>query len=151
MSYFEWSPELDTGIPEIDDQHRKIVDYINQLAAAREGQDLRAVATVLDRLVDYTASHFALEEDLMECSGYASFQTHKSGHDLFVQNVLTNRAQLESGTDITKQLLSTLKSWLMYHIKYDDANYVADVKRHLAEKSQRESGWFSRLAQRFFK
>ena len=71
--------------------------------------------------------------------------------NLFVQNVLANKAELESGVDITKQLLSTLKSWLMYHIKYDDANYVADVKRHLAEKSQRESGWFSRLAHRFFK
>jgi hemerythrin len=151
MSYFEWSPELETGIPEIDEQHRKIVDYINQLAAARESHDSSAVSNVLDRLVDYTASHFALEENLMESSSYASFHTHKSGHDLFVQNVLANKAELESGADITKQLLSTLKSWLMYHIKYDDANYVADVKRHLAEKSQRESGWFSRLAHRFFK
>ena len=35
MSYLEWIPELDTNIPEVDLQHRRIVEYINELHDAR--------------------------------------------------------------------------------------------------------------------
>lgn len=31
MAILAWVPELDTGIDEIDRQHRRIVDYINKL------------------------------------------------------------------------------------------------------------------------
>ena len=32
MALLVWVPELDTGIPEIDRQHRRIVDYIGRAA-----------------------------------------------------------------------------------------------------------------------
>ena len=31
MAYLDWKDELNTGIRVIDGQHRRIVDYINQL------------------------------------------------------------------------------------------------------------------------
>ena len=35
MAYINWTSDLDTGIQEIDVQHRRIVDYINRLNDAR--------------------------------------------------------------------------------------------------------------------
>ena len=45
-----WSPELDTGIDVIDQQHRRIVDYINALETANLARDREAVGQVLESL-----------------------------------------------------------------------------------------------------
>ena len=35
MAYINWTSDLDTGIHDIDVQHRRIVEYINRLNDAR--------------------------------------------------------------------------------------------------------------------
>jgi hemerythrin len=150
MNYLEWDASLDTGIPEIDDQHRQLVSYINRLAQAKENGDTGSVREVLDRLIDYTVSHFSLEESLQEASAYRSFETHKSAHALFVQNVLENKRQIDAGADVAGQLLATLRSWLIYHIKHDDADYVPTIKEHLSKKTATEGGWMARMMKKFF-
>ena len=64
--YFQWSDRLDTGIVEIDSQHRAIADYINALYNAKQTNDQSEVEGVLSGLVDYTVNHFSFEEQLME-------------------------------------------------------------------------------------
>ncbi|WP_245896155.1 hemerythrin domain-containing protein [Ottowia oryzae] len=66
MEYLHWVPELDTGIAEIDTQHRRIVDYINKLRDLRESHDRQGLSDVIAEMVDYTMSHFAFEEALIE-------------------------------------------------------------------------------------
>ena len=62
----KWTNDLNTEIDVIDKQHRRIVDYINDLESAHGKQDRELVRQVLDDLVDYTMSHFAFEENLQE-------------------------------------------------------------------------------------
>ena len=67
MSRFVWSPEYELGIEVIDHQHQRIIEYINQIYDARRraaAQD--SLAAILPNLVDYTLSHFAFEEALLE-------------------------------------------------------------------------------------
>nr|WP_320133546.1 bacteriohemerythrin [uncultured Holophaga sp.] len=151
MGFLAWSDDLATGIQDIDAQHRRIVDYINQLAVAKELGRADALVPVLERLVDYTASHFSLEEELMEKAGYACAGSHKGTHDLFVRSIQESQKRVAAGEDITGELLATLKTWLVYHIKHDDAAYAEDVRRHLASRDVQEPGWFTRLVGRFFK
>ena len=66
METLEWSSRLATGIPEIDNQHKRIVDMVNQMREAMETGDTEAVGRVIPDMVDYTISHFAFEEALME-------------------------------------------------------------------------------------
>ena len=66
MDYLHWVPELDTGIAEIDAQHRRIVDYINQLQELRHSHDREGLSNVIAEMVDYTMSHFAFEEALID-------------------------------------------------------------------------------------
>ncbi|MEW8014522.1 MAG: bacteriohemerythrin [Candidatus Sedimenticola endophacoides] len=79
MAHLEWSNSLDTGISVIDEQHKRIVDYINELHDAQQTLDKRRVGEVIDELVDYTVSHFAFEESLMEQAGYPFLEAHKQG------------------------------------------------------------------------
>jgi hypothetical protein len=71
-----WTADLSIGIELIDDQHRRIVDYINRLNQAREGNDKKAIGGVLAGLSDYTLSPFRLrgggDEGRPDSAGYRS-------------------------------------------------------------------------------
>jgi len=87
MAYLAWDHELDTKIPVIDNQHRRIVEYINELHDAVSTGDRNLVGEVLEQLVDYTLSHFAFEEELMEQSGYGFISAHRKVHQMFTRKI----------------------------------------------------------------
>lgn len=145
-----WNSELDTGIDVIDQQHRRIVDCINALEAANAGGDRAMVGRTLDDLVDYTISHFAFEESLQEEAGYAYSKPHKKVHELFVRRVDEYVERHRLGDDVGADLLKLLVTWLINHIKRDDADYVGTVKANMigiiAEKREKQdTGWFRRF------
>ena len=120
MAHIQWSDELNTDIDVIDSQHRRIVDYINNLEDVKGLNDRAVEERVLNELVDYTLSHFAFEESLMEDSGYGYINGHKRVHQLFVKRVSDFMQRFKLGEDITEELLMVLKAWLINHIKSDD-------------------------------
>ncbi len=133
MAYLEWSSILDTGINVIDHQHRRIVDYINQLHTANASEDKANVKPVLDELIDYTVTHFSFEETLMEEGGYPYLKAHKRVHDLFKKRIGDYLARFDKGEDVHDELLDMLKRWLVNHIKNEDADYV-DSARSVVER-----------------
>lgn len=147
MSYWSWDSSLSVGIDVIDGQHRRIVDYINELYVAHLQKDEEMVSEVLAGLVDYTMTHFAFEEDLMERSGYPLTESHKKVHNSFTANINKLVEQHESGKDVTRRLLSTLQIWLTNHIKNDDNDYSSDVKRML----RKNEGWIKKTVGRLFR
>ena len=62
----KWVPEYNTGIDVIDDQHRRILDYINEIDAIDVNTDRERVKQILENIIDYTQSHFTFEESLQE-------------------------------------------------------------------------------------
>ena len=151
MALLVWQAELDTGIDVIDQQHQRIVALINQLAEATGRDDQ---AAVLEELVDYTLSHFAFEEELLEESGYTFGPAHKRVHDMFVRRVGEYRMRFEAGEDITAELKGMLARWLFNHIRGDDKSYSKHVRHYLetykggAGRSSRD-GWFKRKVKRW--
>ena len=144
-----WSTELALGIPVIDSQHQRIVEYINQLEHASHTHSAAELKAVLEELVDYTLSHFAFEESLMEEAGYTFINAHKKVHQLFTKRVELFCGRADAGEDVTAELLHVLKAWLVNHIKRDDRDYAADVKANLVSATQRvkarKERWFNRL------
>ncbi len=149
MGKFLWTVQLNTGIDVIDQQHRRIVEYINQLEDARSGEYSRAeVAVIINELVDYTISHFAFEESMQEEAKYPFAKSHKKVHDLFAERVGVFQAKFDQGEDIIKALNSMLVTWLFNHIKRDDVDYVEAVKANLQRQDEfveKKKGLFARL------
>ena len=146
MSYWSWDPSLSIGIDVIDAQHRRIVDYINELHAAHADNSRDKISDVLTGLVDYTLTHFAFEEDLMENSGYPFIEAHKKVHVAFAENIGKFVEQHEAGHDVTRRLLSTLQVWLTNHIKHDDKDYSTLVKKTL----NKNQGWIKKAIGKWF-
>ena len=87
----KWVPEYNTGIDVIDDQHRRILDYINEIDAIDVNTDRERVKQILENIIDYTKSHFTFEESLQEEAGYKYRVPHKRVHDLFIKKILCTR------------------------------------------------------------
>lgn len=149
MAKFIWTDQLNVGIEVIDQQHRRIVEYINQLDDARSNNYSREeIGFLVNELVDYTISHFGFEESLQEEAGYPFFKAHQKVHELFTQRVADFQTRYNNGEDVTKGLNSLLVTWLFNHIKRDDNDYVETVKSYLQRQTnavEKKKGLFSRL------
>ena len=132
-----WSDELNTGLTEIDRQHRRIIDFINKLETAKLQQDRKLVSEVVTACVDYAATHFSYEEQLQKDAGYEYLSAHKKVHELFTQRVSEYQRRLEAGDDIVDELCDMLNHWLVSHIRLDDADFVGAVKLHQATMRKR--------------
>ncbi len=146
MAKLQWTSDLDTGIAVIDKQHRRIVDYINKLEHAAEHHSAEEVGVVIDELVDYTLSHFAFEENLMEEAGYPFVNAHKKVHELFTKRVADYHQRFKIGEDVAEELLTTLKAWLINHIRNDDDDYADMVRKNVEHADGKKGGgWFRRM------
>lgn len=155
-----WDSKLDTGIEVIDAQHRRIVEYINDLEIAKMTLDKRRVNDVIEQLIDYTQSHFGFEEEMLEEAGYKFLKPHKKVHELFIRRVTDFTMRSAKGEDIADELHSMLSKWLLNHIANEDRDYANSVKQMVGEPKgnvaatdgkQVSQGFMSGLLGRFFR
>jgi hemerythrin len=127
---FEWKDIYSTGIHSVDAQHRNLFAVAEDLYTAMSGgQGRAAVGKILDRLVQYTASHFAHEERLMRLHDYPDLAAHKTEHDKLTGQVLQFQEDFRAGkVAMTVQLLQFLRDWLQNHIKGSDLKYAPFLK-----------------------
>ena len=133
----EWTPDLNTGISLIDDQHKMLCSYINTLHRAMLQDTLEENGKeIVNNLKSYTASHFSTEEHYFSRSGYPDVDQHKQLHKKFVDKVSDAANKIStSQTQVGADLLEFLKSWLLNHIRVTDHQYLPFVKA-LMEKDQ---------------
>lgn len=146
----EWTADLDTGIEVIDAQHKRIVDYINELDYAHTIGSKDVAKHTIEGLLDYTITHFEFEEELQERAQYQFVKAHKRVHEIFMKRVATFKKRMEEGEDISAELLSMLKVWLVSHIKGDDKDYVEAVAKITGSKQVEHENWLSSTLGRLF-
>jgi len=135
MPTIHWSPRYETGIPEIDQEHRLLFDIMNDLIAAfRRGDPKPEVRSVLDFLVNYTMGHLQTEEDWMRDHGYPDLETHRLEHEAMKVQVLDLVHQFEVGVDLTMKVTVLMADWLQYHVDGSDLA-LAEHSRALAEET----------------
>lgn len=125
MSLMTWSDALSVNIKEIDDQHKKLVNMLNELHdAMKSGQGAKITGSVLTGLIQYVGTHFATEEKYMKQHAYPDFIKHKAEHDDLTKKAVDLQKQFQDGKPVlTVELLNFLKNWLSNHIMGTDKKY----------------------------
>lgn len=119
-----WTPDLETGIRQIDLQHQELIEIINEFEATLEaGDDGRAMDDLLPRLAAYVAFHFATEEAMIP--GVPGGASHKALHTEQHQDFSERVTKLKSmpGHELRREMramLEYLKQWLVDHIMQTD-------------------------------
>ncbi len=117
-----WSPQLATGIDSIDNQHKRLLELINQtFVTMKDGGNDETIGRVVNDLIDYAKTHFSHEETLMQTHGYPNLQEHRRIHQEFLQQVEEFRQRFQAGKRLMPgEIFNFLKKWLVGHIKRED-------------------------------
>jgi len=151
MAYMEWTHDLESGIPVIDAQHKRIIDFINELADACLSGNPNETRQVMDGLLDYTVTHFEFEESLQEKAGYPFLKAHRRVHEIFMKKVAEIRSRSAQGENVAQELLNLLNGWLISHIKGEDRDYIESVKTITGSGNNQEvSGWMNTTLKKLF-
>ncbi len=143
-----WSPSYATGIQIIDDQHKRLFDYFDEVDKAITSRDTKNLEVIVHGLVSYAISHNAYEESLMEQAGYPMLVAHRAVHETFKVRAMDFLKKYDEGTDplkVAEQARIFIGLWLTSHVKNDDQDYVPYVKK-ITNK-----GVFSTLLGKFFR
>jgi hemerythrin len=131
MESFVWNKQFETGIEDVDQQHLKLVEGVNQFAVlVNSGQDSdAALDAILGELGEYAAFHFLEEEELMDEYGVdrRHIEHHKMQHSQFIDKLTEmwdSRAALEHPGEALGDYLS---SWLASHILDEDQSMARQI------------------------
>jgi hemerythrin len=125
MSLMTWSDSFSTGVKAMDEQHKGLVNTLNELHAAMlGGKDKSATGPLLERLLKYTREHFAAEEALMTRTSFPKLAAHQSKHKDLTNQVEEFAARYQRGElSLNVDLLMFLRDWLITHIQKEDREY----------------------------
>jgi hemerythrin-like metal-binding protein len=128
---FPWREQYSVHIPQIDTQHRQLVDLINGLHASMlDGSGNQALGGILDELVGYAERHFSYEEALLRQRGYSGLAGHRAEHQDLTRQIRSLQEQFRSGKLLlSMQVMKFLKEWLANHILTRDMLYAREIAR----------------------
>lgn len=130
MALITWGPKYETGLNIIDEQHRGLVDLINELNEALVGErGMEIMSRIFDELFNYIHVHFHDEENLMKLHEYEDFSEHSRQHDIFTSQMDMFREAFQDGSKVvSSEVLEYLRSWLLTHITSTDRGYISLFK-----------------------
>ena len=133
MAIVQWSAQLEIGIKPIDDQHRCLIDIINELHLAIEfNKEHEAILPIIDRLHDYAETHFKDEEALLEKHRFPGMKDHVQEHRDFIVSLNELKSTYRSCSEtLTINVRNFILGWLFHHIRMSDMEY-----KHFLEQNE---------------
>lgn len=142
-----WTDDYATGIDIIDEQHKRMFSYFEEIQQAIAKNDEETVKNICYSLLDYAVTHNTFEESLMEEANYPMLEQHHQAHEAFKKRAQGYLEQLKTGTNpmkVARTVRTDIGLWLINHIKHEDQHYVPYVKPEL------DQGFVGRMLKRFF-
>ncbi|MCP5371395.1 MAG: hemerythrin family protein [Hyphomicrobiales bacterium] len=127
MANFVWTDQQITfGVRDFDEEHQELVNLLNDLCVAIDGDDAEKTRKVYDAFRDCMADHFNHEEQVMRDSGYPEFETHCSEHANLLREMDETSQHLDRVRDkaLDMFLINHLSYVLLGHILTTDARYM---------------------------
>jgi hemerythrin len=99
----EWKDSFTVGNEELDAQHRRLLDLINEIGDLADAQNTVKSATfhALNGMVRYAENHFKTEEGYFEKYSYPEHRQHKEEHEAFVESVFSMAQELDEGSALS--------------------------------------------------
>lgn len=139
-----WDDSMTTGVPEIDAQHKELLEKMNEFAAAVEhGKGRAETGEMLDFLQFYAQWHFRREEACMAQHACPIAAFNQQAHLRFMEQFGQLYEQYQrSNVDpmLVRRTYVELQDWLVNHIRRVDTQlYPCIQERHNAHQNARQN------------
>ena len=123
MALIEWREEYSLDIPAVDDEHKAMIELINELG--EELLDRRRKETILEflrEIKEVITAHFSTEEQLMREQHYPEYLAHKADHERLLVELGTIVHDLKEDRLVEPEVIgSRLDNWFGAHFHSYDA------------------------------
>ena len=129
MTLIEWKEQYNLGVPAIDNEHRELIDLINELyrSVAGSGTDI-TVMDFLGELYTKVSAHFALEEKIMRDNHYDEYRDHKTDHERLLDDIRDLMDDYEDGVYVDVEGFGArLDEWFSEHFRTRDARLRSKI------------------------
>lgn len=129
MPTFQWDSSYSVDHAEIDKQHQRFFELIDELDGALMSGGASEVSGAtrasVEALREYSQQHFADEERYMAELGYPDLQTHQFEHSRLARRISDFRDDLYAGRIVLgTEVAKTMTDWLADHILGSDKKYA---------------------------
>jgi hemerythrin len=120
-----WSKDYESGLPDIDAQHRQMFELIKQIGTIDVNDDRSRIRELIVELERVTREHFTYEEQLMVDCDYPDLEKHAADHASLMLELVSYKENTVFGAS---KLALVLSNWLLSHVVMQDrplAQHVA--------------------------
>jgi len=125
---FAWTSEYETGIDEIDRQHRDLFKKFDNFSIAiYNGEGKNQLKELMAFIDSYINNHFKEEEELLSLNNYPDIYKHLEYHKKFTSifGIFKKEFEKRGGdTYMALQLEKEIRGWWKNHILTVDKLYV---------------------------
>ena len=134
MPHAVWNDIYSVNIKEIDDQHKALVDFINQGYdnVANSTSDVKIYSEFFVKLVNHAELHFSTEEKYFKLFNFSLAPEHIFRHNNIKATIANfqSKYQQTHSLDIIFDTLQLIDDWLFEHIMDYDKKYVDCFVQH---------------------
>jgi hemerythrin-like metal-binding protein len=132
MKELVWDKTMSVEVPEIDEDHRRLIDLFNLLnRAVAQKESKEYTEALMEELISCTLWHFKHEERLMLKYGYRDLVEHRTEHAALIDSAKELQRKLVHGaTPPSAEDIDFLERWLTEHIYGADmalGSYLGEV------------------------
>lgn len=116
-----WNEAYETGVKDIDDQHKELFNYIDQLEVCIRDEVFEGaqIEIILNFLQMFCSTHFCLEEGCMRQRACPVQEKNKKAHEKFLAYFKDFRKAYDRSDQkakLIRDLHQVLLKWLVQHI-----------------------------------
>jgi hemerythrin len=128
-----WNDLMSTGITEIDEQHKELINMVNSLSdTLRSGKGKEEIQKILTFADEYAQKHFECEERYFDQYQCPAAPQNKAGHEQFIkrfQELLHEFHEQGSSFALVMRIYNELSNWLVQHILGIDTKLRTSVRQ----------------------
>lgn len=123
---------MTTGVDSLDNQHKQLITWLNDLLGAMTvGRGRAEMESLLDKLGGYAVMHFGNEEDCMARYNCPVAAQNAAAHKDFIATFSSFREEFDrdgATAHLVVRVESELLRWLTTHIKRTDTQLAPCVR-----------------------
>jgi len=123
MQEIKWLEEYSVGNPELDAQHRKMIELLAGLVKFTNSGGVVDPSSAIAEVNRYAEEHLQHEEMMLSVRGYPEYAQHKAEHDDYRGKAAALQARMHK-RGFGKEITSFLVEWWRTHITTSDQQYA---------------------------
>lgn len=125
MELLLWSDQLSVANNAIDNDHKYLINIINEVQQSLESKNRVELKNLLDALFDYSVVHFEREERIAEAAGYPQVSRLSHSHHRLLEELDSVKAEVdrmgeEWSLETNAHFTNFLRDWLINHVMNED-------------------------------